>query len=150
MITAKDVFHKISYLQYPVLAYSLYHYYLFFISLMEKEIEWGELNNVLVFVGISFSLSTLQDTTKTQNKISKKIWEHPVKGKIALIVISVLTVGFIVIGVVGLLGNKGRVYEEFSFGLIVLGIGLIGLLKAAIEMFENHRKDKNTKQSSES
>jgi len=103
-----------------------------------------------VFVGISFSLSTLQDTTKTQNKISKKIWEHPVKGKIALIVISVLTVGFIVIGVVGLLGNKGRVYEEFSFGLIVLGIGLIGLLKAAIEMFENHRKDKNTKQSSES
>lgn len=144
MTTAKDVFHKISYLQYPVLVYSLYHYYLFFISLLEKQIEWGELNNVLVFVGISFSLSTLQDTTKTQNKLSKNIWEHPVKGKVALTIISFMAVGFIVYGLVGFLSSDTDVHKELSFGLIVLGIGLIGLLKAAIEMFENHRKDKNT------
>ncbi|MFY0627161.1 MAG: hypothetical protein JXR07_12750 [Reichenbachiella sp.] len=98
---------------------------------------------MLVFVGISFSLSTLQDTTKTQNKLSRKIWEHPKKGKIALATIASTAVIFITIGLIGFLGSKENIHQEISFGLIVLGIGLIGLLKAAIEMFENHRKDRN-------
>lgn len=33
--------------------------------------------------------------------------------------------------------------ENAAVGVIVLGIGMIGVLKGAIEMFENHRKDKN-------
>jgi di/tricarboxylate transporter len=144
MIRAKDIFHKISYLQYPVIIYSLYYYYLFISSILRNQIEWREFNNVLVFVGIALSLSTLQDTTKTQNTFSRKIWESPIKGKIALVVISLMTIAFLCIGLIAFLDSKENIQKEISFGLIVLGIGLIGLLKAAIEMFDNHRKDKNT------
>ena len=143
MTKAKDIFHKISYLQYPVLIVSLYYYMLFTMSLSKKVMEWSELNSALVFLGISLSLSTLQDTTKTQNKMSRKIWEHPTKGKIALILMSLMTVSFVVVGLFGYLDNTAGIQKELSFGLIVLGIGMLGLLKAAVEMFENHRKDKN-------
>ena len=46
------------------------------------------------------------------------------------------------IGLVGLL-SKDTILSEISLGLIVLAIGILGVLKAAIEMFENHRLDKN-------
>ena len=128
MTRAKDVFHKISYLQYPILVISVYYYYLFIRSLLDYQVDWGELNNVLVFYGISLSLSTLQDTSKTQNKFSRKIWEHPKKGKVALIIIGIITLAFIVLGLIGFLDNKEGIHKEISFGLVVLGIGLIGLL----------------------
>lgn len=143
MIKAKDLFHKISYLHYPVMLYSFYHYYLFILSLLARQIDWSELNNVLVFVGISLSLSTLQDTTKTQNKLSRKVWENPLKGKIALVITTLMIITCIGIGLIGFMGSQDNIQKEISFGLIVLGIGLIGMLKAAVEMFENHRKDKN-------
>ena len=40
------------------------------------------------------------------------------------------------------LSNEG-VLKDLSVGIIVLGLGMFGFLKAAIEMFENHRSDKN-------
>ncbi|MGB0521778.1 MAG: hypothetical protein ACPGJS_02400 [Flammeovirgaceae bacterium] len=143
MKNPKQFFHLLSYLQYPILLVSLYYYAFFIISLVQANIQWAELNNVLVFYGISVSFSTLQDTTKTQNKFSRKIWEHPTKGKIALVMIALLAFGFIIIGLIGTFINTESVFKELSFGLTVLGIGVIGMLKAAMEMFENHRKDKN-------
>ena len=143
MTKAKDVFHSISYLQYPILLVSLYYYFYFILSLANKPLEWVELNNALVFYGISLSLSTLQDTTKTQNNFSKKIWQNPKKGKVALVIIGLMAIIFMIIGIIGFLDSKESIHKEISFGLIVLGIGLIGLLKAAGEMFENHRVDKN-------
>ena len=98
---------------------------------------------MLVFLGLAISLSTLQDTTTNQNKLSKNVWESPKKGKIAITIMSLATLAFITLGLIGFLNTKENVHKEISFGLIVLGIGMIGLLKAAIEMFENHRKDKN-------
>ena len=143
----KKIFHSISYLQYPLLAVVLYYYVLFFISTGETELKWTELNNALVFLGIQIGVATLQDTTKTQNEFSRKIWENSVKGKIAIWIMTFVMLLFLIIGLIGFLGSRENVHKEISFGLITLGIGLIGMLKSAIEMFENHRKDKKNSNS---
>jgi len=40
-------------------------------------------------------------------------------------------------GITGFFLSDASVQQEISFGLLILGISLIGLLKAAIEMYEN-------------
>lgn len=96
-------------------------------------------------MGLGISFSTLQDTTTTQNEISRQIWESPVKGKRMIIASSVATFIIISIGIIGLFSPLESIIEQISIGLIAMGIGLIGMLKAMIEMFENHRMDKNPK-----
>ncbi|MEO7045400.1 MAG: hypothetical protein ABI091_08865 [Ferruginibacter sp.] len=100
-------------------------------------------NYALIFMGVAISFTSLQDTKKTQNKFSRKVWEDPRKGKIALIIMTIMTFLFIAMGMVGIYTVNMSVLKEISFGLIVMGIGLLGVLKSAIEMFENHRLDKN-------
>jgi len=142
MKNPKTIFHAISYLQYPIILVAIYYYVIFIIS-FKSGVIWNELNNCLVFIGISLSISTLQDTSKTQNKLSKKVWESPKKGKLVLIIMASMAAIFLIIGVIGYIYINENTLKEISFGLIVLAIGLIGVLKSAIEMFENHRKDKN-------
>ena len=77
-------------------------YYVFFlISLVKKEVDWRLVNNMLVFMGLAISFSTIQDTTKTQNKFSRKIWQSPAKGKMFLILISFSILVFLVLGLIG-------------------------------------------------
>lgn len=142
-MTIKKIFHIISYLQYPFLLIAIYFYIYFLISINQENINWIDLNKTLLFFGVSISFSTLQDTTKTQNKVSKKIWENPTKGKIFILILSILTILLITVGIKNYMTTTNNLFKEISFGLIVLGIGLLGLLKTAIEMFENHRLDKN-------
>ena len=141
MIDLKNIFHKISYLQYPMMLiavyYSLKPYFVGFDTI------WVNYNFLLIFAGLGISLSTLQDTRKTQNNFSKRIWENPIKGKIALSIIALAALFIILTGMFGVFLSNSKILQELSFGTIVFGIGMIGLLKAAIEMFENHRKDKN-------
>ena len=128
----RKIFQIISYLQYPLGIIAIY----FFV----KE----DYNTSLIFLGLGFSLSTLQDTTKTQTKLDKIIMESPKNGKIFLVLTSIMTFAIIFYGIFGYVISENEKITEFSVGLIVLGIGLISLLKTGIEMFENHRKDKNT------
>jgi hypothetical protein len=141
MFNPRDIFQKISYIQYPLLLIAMFYvfrpYYLGFDTL------WENYNYGLIFMGLGISFSTLQDTTKTQNKLSKKIWEHPKKGKIALVIMGLMALYFVLIGLFGIYISNSEVLQQISFGMLVLGIGLIGMLKSAIEMFENHRLDKN-------
>lgn len=134
----KQIFHYVSYLQYPLMLvgtyYAIYPYIYGFDTL------WVSLNNLLVFMGLGISFSTLQDTSKTQNEFSKKVWESPKKGKRMLILLSFLTAFVLLIGIIGYFSASISVLKELSFGTIVLGIGLMGMLKAAAEMAENHRK----------
>lgn len=138
------LFHTISYSQYPILLVAMYYVLQPYFNGFES--IWEPYNNALIFGGLAISLSTLQDTTTTQNKISQRVWEDPKKGKIALICIAVMCLYFIGIGIAGLyIESEESIIKEMSFGTIVFGIGLLGLLKAAGEMFENHRIDKNPK-----
>ncbi len=144
----KLFFHYISYLQYPLILIGLFYAFKphFDSTKYTKEnvdLAFQNINTVFIFIGLALSFSTLQDTTKTQNKLSRKIWEHPVKGKIALVIMSIITFTLIVSGIVGYTKTGVSKLKDVSMGVIVLGVGYLGLLKAAIEMFENHRRDKN-------
>jgi len=137
------ILNALSYLQYPLIAVSMVYYSFFMISMIKIEINWVYLNNTLLFYGIAISLSSLQDTTKTQNNFSKKIWQNPKKGKIALIIMALTALFLIISGMTAYLLYDDTALKDVSIGLIVLGIGLIGLLKSANEMYENHRLDKS-------
>jgi uncharacterized membrane protein len=106
-------------------------------------IIFKSLNNVLIFMGLSVSFSSLQDTSKTQNELSKKIWEDPIKARIMIIIMALAILFFLLSGLFGYFFLEVGVMKEVSIGIIIFGLGMFGLLKAAIEMFENHRKDKN-------
>jgi hypothetical protein len=133
----KQLFQAISYLQYPLmlaaLGWMVYPYFAGF------DTFWTSLNNALVFMGLGISFSTLQDTSKTQNNFSKKIWEDPRKGMLALIVISGTTLVFLAVGMFGFFLSEGGILKEVSFGTLMLGLGYVGLLKTAIEMHDHHR-----------
>lgn len=98
---------------------------------------------MLIFGGLGISLSTLQDTTKTQNKLSLQVWQNPKKGKLMLTLIGIMALFLILIGLFGMYSSTSEIIQQLAIGTIVTGIGLIGLLKVAMEMFENHRLDKN-------
>jgi hypothetical protein len=140
-MNTKQFFHYISYLQYPMMAVGLY----FILQPYFNDFDgmFHSLNRAMVFIGLGVSLSTLQDTTMTQNEASRKIWESPKKGKLFLILMSAMTLFFIVSGLIGIFASDEAILSELSLGLVVIGIGFLGLLKAGSEMFENHRLDKN-------
>lgn len=86
MNKAVDYFHKVSYLQYPFMAVALWYVIKPYTYLFDDPenyflIALADYQNMLIFLGIGISFSTLQDTTKTQNNFSKKVWQSPRKGK---------------------------------------------------------------------
>jgi hypothetical protein len=137
----KRIFHLVSYLQYPLLLVALgYMAYPYFAGLKNfGQTFWPSVNNALIFCGLAISFSTLQDTTKTQNNFSRRIWEDPRKGMLALWAISATTLVFLLVGMYGFYVSKGGIIKEVSIGVLMLGLGYVGLLKAAIEMHEHHR-----------
>lgn len=143
MNSPRKIFHLVSYLQYPLLLAGVWYYIPFLQSLLNHEPDYFYLNNVLIFFGVAISFSSLQDPRKTQNKLSRKIWQSPRKGKLAIIYIAALAFSFIIGGLTAMYLTSSQESQGISVGITVLGIGLIGLLKTAIEMFENHRNDKN-------
>lgn len=134
-------FQRISYLQYPCMIAA--NLLIIYSILTDIQTIFYHFNQALVFMGLGISFSTLQDTTTTQNDFSKRIWEDPMKGRRFIIASAVATFIFIAIGIIGLFSPLGSIIKQISIGLIALGIGLIGMLKTMIEMFENHRLDKN-------
>ena len=107
-------------------------------------IYFENMNMVLIFMGLGVSFSALQDTTKTQNKWSRKIYEDPKKGTIFIIVIILMIGFFIVYGLIGYFSVENKAVNELATGMIILGLGMFGFLKAGVEMFENHRLDKKS------
>lgn len=138
MKSYKFIFHALNYMQYPLMALALY----FCIKpyLFGFETFFEEYNKVLVFMGLAISFSTLQDTTKTQNKLSLKIYQNPKFARGFLIYLVVLILIFLFMGFFGLFGLANPKVEEVSIGLIVFAIGLMGMLKTASEMTEHHQK----------
>ncbi len=137
MKNSTEVFHKISYLQYPLMAVVLY--YIMTPYFNGFKIDLDAYNKALVFMGISVTFSTLQDTTKTQNKLSLRIFQNPSYSRIFLILIACLILFFLGAGITGMLGSEDKKLNEVAFGMIIFGLGLTGLLKSAAEMAQNHR-----------
>ncbi len=138
MKNPRAFFHKISYLQYPLMV--LGSYYVIHPLVDGFQNIWSDYNKLLVFYGLAISLSTLQDTTKTQNKFSERIWKDPKKSKMAIVYFSVFAFLLLVLGLYCLLGTANKNLNEISFGILALGVGFVGVLKAALEMAEHHQR----------
>ncbi len=91
-------------------------------------------------MGLGISFSTLQDTNKVQNNFSKRIYQNPRSTKIFVLVMSGMILFFLVAGLAGFFMSEKNAFSELAFGLISVGIGMIGMLKAAIEMAEHQQK----------
>ena len=139
----KKIFHFVSYLQYPIMAASLIFYVPFLISMVNQSPDWGALNNMLILIGLGLSFSTLQDTTTTQNKFSEKIWKSPKKGRYMIVFMAAFAFLLIVSGSIFLFLSQDDLTNSVAVGVLILGIGYVGILKSGIEMYENHRIDKN-------
>jgi len=144
----KQIFQIISYLQYPLLLLAMVFVFKPYFSGLDHMKEnfdavVADFNNVLIFAGLGISMSTLQDTNRTQNNISKKIWEDPQKGTWAIIILSIMTLSVLLGGIFSFYISTNEILKQLSIGIIVMGIGLIGFLKASLEIFENHRRDRN-------
>ncbi|WP_413511328.1 hypothetical protein [Myroides odoratus] len=139
MKSVKQTFQIISYLQYPFMILGLLFtfkmlYEVKYLGL--KELFYPNLNTALVFLGVGVSFASLQDVTKTQNNFSKKIWKSKRKGKLVLLSLTLFIFLLFVFGGIGYFGSENKVLNELSIGMIVFGIGLMGMLKGAIEMYE--------------
>ena len=144
--TARDIFQWLSYLQYPALLVALgYGARSGWTLATAGDGGWAPVyddwNYVLLYAGIGIGLSSLQDPTKTQNEVSRRVWQDPRKGR-WLLLISFYTLASMVAGLVGAYLADTTVVNQLSLGLVAFGLGMVGLLKTAIEMREYHRLDK--------
>ena len=151
-MTFRQFFQYISHLQYPLMLLALYFAFKPILIGMDQvkedpSIYFENMNLMLIFMGLGVSFSALQDTTKTQNKLSRKIYEDPVKGKILIVAIIIMIGLFLGLGLIGYFSIEDQAFNELATGMIVLGLGMFGFLKAGVEMFENHRLDKKKEES---
>ena len=139
-ISPRHVFQIVSYLQYPLMLVALGYAIKPLVTGLDGVL--GDANYVLLYMGIGIGLSSLQDPTKTQNELSRKVWQNPRKGMGMLWLLAFYAFGMIVVGLLGSYLSSTSAIHQLSMGLFSLGLGMIGLLKTAIEMFEYHRLDK--------
>lgn len=145
MKTFTSYFQAVSYLQYPLIFAALGYliYPLFALSLlsdpngfqlfMEKATYYWNISLLMFGLGVSFS--TLQDTTKTQNELSKKVWQDARKGKSALLMMATIIIMFVGFGLAGILIWPDTLLGALAYGMLALGIAYVGVLRSAMEMF---------------
>ncbi|MBD7924424.1 hypothetical protein [Xanthomonas bonasiae] len=137
---ARVWFQLLSYLQYPALVVAaVYAVKPLFAGMVGMFDDW---NYALLYAGVGVGLSSLQDPTRTQNKISHRVWQDPRKGRLMLWLLSIEALLPVVIGLVGAYLASTTALNQLSLGLVAFGLGMVGLLKTAIEMFEHHRLDR--------
>lgn len=137
----RDLFQAISYLQYPLMLVALAYAIKPYITGLDG--FWVDMNYGLLYAGIGIGLSSLQDPTRMQNDVSRKVWQDPRKGRLMLTVITASSLGMILLGLAASYQTRSEIMQQVSMGVFSLGLGMVGLLRTAIEMFEHHRLDKN-------
>ncbi len=150
----KQVFHALSYLQYPFLLIGLFLLFKPFFRgfdylFSNPEFLFKTYSNVLIFFGLTLSFASLQDSGKTSLRYEKRIWQNPKRAKVLIIVTIFTIVIFFFAGIFGFI-MKENIFKEFSYGSLILAIGLLGYLKLQIEMYENHKKSNLKKSNKES
>jgi len=134
----KLYFQYMSYLQYPLMIIATYFAYE--PLLFEIDTYFESINKSLLFMGLAISFSSLQDTTKTQNKLSRIVYQNPIYAKTFIIYVMILTFVLLSFGIYGFLFSTNEKVNQISLGIVVFGIGM---LKMVIEMAAYH-SNKNT------
>jgi len=146
-VDAHDVFQGVSYLQYPLMLVALGYAIKsgFAIAMADAAPgaeSFADWNYVLLYAGLGIGLSSLQDPRRVQNEVSRKVWQHPRRGRWMLALLAAYAFGAMAIGLVGAYLSATSVLRELSVGLLAFGLGMLGVLKTAIEMREHHRLDR--------
>ncbi len=129
------IFHHMSFIQYPFLALSLYYVYKPLFDGMGE--MWKDYNLGLTFLGIALSFTSFADLTK-RNKLSRFIYGKPKLAKGFLIYAFILFLIIFTFGMYSMFISKNENLNNLSTGIIVLGIGVLGLLRMTIELIQNH------------
>ena len=150
-LDARDLFQALSYLQYPMMLVAAVFTVQAVLAMLDvRATGWGpvieRLNDVLLYAGVGIGLSSMQDPRRTQNAVSLRTWRDPAKGRLALWVIALEAFVPIVVGLVGAAQADDSALRQLSLGLVAFGLGMLGLLKTAIEMREHHRIDRQPDQ----
>lgn len=146
MKNINQIFHNLSYVQYPLLLIGLFlvvkPFFKGFDYLSSNpETLFRTYNYALLFFGLTLSFASLQDSRKTSLKYEKKIWRNQKSAKVIILFTLITIIIFLTAGLWGFIAKESLI-KEFSYGSIVLAIGLLGYLKLQIEIFENHRGKK--------
>lgn len=153
-LSVRDVFQWVSYLQYPALLVAVGYAVKATLSIATAGADgWSpvfdDANYVLLYAGVGIGLSSLQDPTRTQNEVSRRVWQDARKGRWMLALLALYALGAMAGGLAGAYLADSTVVNQLSLGLMAFGLGMVGLLKTAIEMREHHRLDKQSASSSE-
>lgn len=143
----RELFQLLSYLQYPAWLVALSYVVRPLFNGMEGMLE--AYNSALLYAGVAVGMSSLQDPSKTQNEMSRRVWQNPSKGRLLLGLLTVQTLLPITLGLAGTLLAESAALAQLALGLVAFGLGMIGLLKTAIEMREHHRLDRHPTDSAE-
>ncbi|GAB5562867.1 MAG: hypothetical protein SynsKO_45140 [Synoicihabitans sp.] len=138
----RRLFHLISYLQYPLGAVALYFAfspYFDGFEITDEKIPLiiSSINKMMIALGLALTFASLQDTQKLSLKIEKYVWTKPLWAKLTVGGIVLMTLLTTLAGSIGFFFATNDVARELSFGAIVLGIGLTGFLKTALEVYQN-------------
>lgn len=143
-----DVFQILSYLQYPAMLAALGYAVKSVLTMLAVKKTgmvpvYDDWNYVLLYAGIGIGLSALQDPARTQNEVSRKVWADPRKGRWMLMLLASYALGAMGVGLAGAYLATSTALNQMSLGLVAFGLGMVGLLKTAIQMREHHRVDRN-------
>jgi len=95
----------------------------------------NDFNLGLVLMGLAITFSTLQDTKKTQNKLSQKIWSN--KKYASRVIVYFLILIFTLFALAMFWQWKGdAALQGLSWGVLSIAMGLIGVVKSGLEMAE--------------
>lgn len=139
-VESRQVFQWLGYLRYAALLVALFQAFRPVPDDMQGMAE--ACNAVLLYAGVGIGMSSLQDPTRTQNTVWRKVWEDPCKGGWMPGVLAMQALLSIALGLLGTVLAGSTVPAQLSLGLVAFGLGMIGLLKTAMEMRGHHRLDK--------
>jgi len=139
-VEVRQVVQWVSYLAYPALLVAFGYAARPLFNGMDGMLD--AYNSALLYAGVGVGMSSLQDPARTQNRMSRKVWEDPRKGRWMLWLLSAQALLPIVLGLLGTALADSATLSQMSLGLVAFGLGMIGLLKTAIEMREHHRLDR--------
>jgi len=101
--------------------------------LEDKIAVTDDINIGLIFMGIALSFSSLANKRK-KSKIGEKVFGSERNTKIWLIYLIVLFFALLGLGLYSMLKANNEALQNMATGLIVLGIGVIGLLKSSMDI----------------
>ena len=134
------IFHYISFIKYPLMLLGVFFSYrpLFFPDASPG--MFADQNTALIFIGLALSLDSLKDYNKL-TWLDKKVYHRPKVAQGYFFIAGIIIAFFIGVGIWGYFIAADTPVGELSFGLIVLAIGMIGLLKSGIDATMSYIKE---------